>query len=316
MGHVTFCLPRGRGQGREAARSVLLANGVPPHVYRRFGRRRVLTWSYLLVSVSGTIAAFMPTFPLYCLFRFLMAFAVAGVMMNTASLCMFPVVLGREGYMQDPELTTSLLLAVMEWTSARAGPLMMTLNALGFSFGQVLTGSVAYGVRSWRMLQLAVSAPFFLFFVYSWWVLQPPSLKEVLPILGDQSGKLVFLQTKGLEVLGTRTLKMSPTAAQSPGALFQQARWYLSVAQQQTGVTVHVPSLRRGLAPAPLHATDPKSLLHLSHLIPAPTLPIPAPNSLHPQASWTSLTSPTPDSFPHFPGCLLPLGCFPSPTGH
>lgn len=103
--------------------------------------------------------------------------------------------------MQDPELTPFLLLAVMEWTSAQGSPLVMTLNALGFSFGQVLTGSVAYGVRSWRMLQLAVSAPFFLFFVYSWWVLQPPSLKEVLPTLGDNDGKLLFLPTKGLGVL-------------------------------------------------------------------------------------------------------------------
>lgn len=67
-----------------------LANGMPPYVYHRFGRRRVLTWSYLLVSVSGTMAAFMPSFPLYCLFRFLVATAVAGVMMNTASLCMSP----------------------------------------------------------------------------------------------------------------------------------------------------------------------------------------------------------------------------------
>lgn len=134
---------------------ILVGAIVCGHASDRFGRRTVLTWSYLLVSVSGTIAAFMPTFPLYCLFRFLMAFAVAGVMMNTASL-------------------------LMEWTSARAGPLMMTLNALGFSFGQVLTGSVAYGVRSWRMLQLAVSAPFFLFFVYSWWL--PESARWLITV--------------------------------------------------------------------------------------------------------------------------------------
>lgn len=89
--------------------------------------------------------------------------------------------LGWEGCMWDPGLTLSLLLAVMEWTSDQGSPLMMTLNAVGFSFGQVLTGAVAYGVRSWRMLQLTVSAPFFLFFVYSWWVLRSPSLKEVLP---------------------------------------------------------------------------------------------------------------------------------------
>lgn len=93
MGHVTFCLPHRVGQGQEGPlwpRSVLLTNGMPPYVYHRFGRRRVLTWSYLLVSMSGITAAFMPTFPLYCLFRFLSASAVAGVMMNTASLCMSP----------------------------------------------------------------------------------------------------------------------------------------------------------------------------------------------------------------------------------
>uniref|UniRef100_UPI003F7787D0 Solute carrier family 22 member 12 n=1 Tax=Rattus norvegicus TaxID=10116 RepID=UPI003F7787D0 len=145
---------------RPMAQSIFLAGilvgaAVCGHASDRFGRRRVLTWSYLLVSVSGTIAALMPTFPLYCLFRFLVASAVAGVMMNTASL-------------------------LMEWTSAQAGPLMMTLNALGFSFGQVLTGSVAYGVRSWRMLQLAVSAPFFLFFVYSWWL--PESARWLITV--------------------------------------------------------------------------------------------------------------------------------------
>lgn len=60
----------------------------------------------------------------------------------------------------------------------------MTFNALGFSFGQVLLAAVAYGVRDWTLLQLAVSAPFFLCFVYSWWV--PPSSpteEETLPTL-------------------------------------------------------------------------------------------------------------------------------------
>lgn len=106
-------------------------------------------------------------------------------------------------------MTPSLLLAVMEWTSSRASALMMTLNALGFSFGQVLTGSVAYGVRDWRMLQLAVSVPFFLCFVYSWWVLQPPSLREGgnVGVRGNSQcggwgnvGASSFLQTEGLGV--------------------------------------------------------------------------------------------------------------------
>ncbi|CAH6793629.1 solute carrier family 22 member 12 [Phodopus roborovskii] len=134
---------------------ILIGAAVCGHASDRLGRRRVLTWSYLQVAVCGTTAAFIPIFPLYCLFRFLVAFAVAGVMMNSASL-------------------------MMEWTSARARPLMMTLNALGFSFGHVLTGSVAYGVRNWRMLQLVVSAPFFLYFVHSWWL--PESARWLLTV--------------------------------------------------------------------------------------------------------------------------------------
>uniref|UniRef100_A0A0D9R4G0 Solute carrier family 22 member 12 n=1 Tax=Chlorocebus sabaeus TaxID=60711 RepID=A0A0D9R4G0_CHLSB len=111
----------------------------------RFGRRLVLTWSYLQMAVMGTAAAFAPTFPVYCLFRFLLAFAVAGVMMNTGTL-------------------------LMEWTAAQARPLVMTLNSLGFSFGHGLTAAAAYGVRDWTLLQLVVSVPFFLCFLYSWWL--------------------------------------------------------------------------------------------------------------------------------------------------
>ncbi|XP_045412125.1 solute carrier family 22 member 12-like isoform X5 [Lemur catta] len=95
----------------------------------RFGRRLVLSWSYLQMAMSGTVAALVPTFPLYCLFRFLVACALASVMMNTSTL-------------------------LMEWTSAQARVLMMTLNSLGFSLGQVLTSAVAYGVRDCSMLQL------------------------------------------------------------------------------------------------------------------------------------------------------------------
>ncbi|XP_036851242.1 solute carrier family 22 member 12 isoform X6 [Manis javanica] len=58
----------------------------------------------------------------------------------------------------------------MEWTSARARVLVMTLNTMAFGVGQVLMATVAYGVRDWALLQLTVSVPFFLCFVYSWWL--------------------------------------------------------------------------------------------------------------------------------------------------
>ncbi|XP_070930484.1 solute carrier family 22 member 12 isoform X1 [Macaca nemestrina] len=136
----------------------------------RFGRRLVLTWSYLQMAVMGTAAAFAPTFPVYCLFRFLLAFAVAGVMMNTGTLCRSLTWRHAGGLHAGSRAEPLGLLAVMEWTAAQARPLVMTLNSLGFSFGHGLTAAVAYGVRDWTLLQLVVSVPFFLCFLYSWWL--------------------------------------------------------------------------------------------------------------------------------------------------
>ncbi|XP_020938533.1 solute carrier family 22 member 12 isoform X2 [Sus scrofa] len=124
---------------------ILVGAAVCGQASDRFGRRLVLTWSYLQMAASGTAAAFAPTFPVYCLFRFLVAFATAGVMMNTITL-------------------------LMEWTSVQARVVAVTLNSLGFSLGQVLMAAVAYSVRDWALLQLTISAPFFLCFVYSWWL--------------------------------------------------------------------------------------------------------------------------------------------------
>lgn len=38
-----------------------------------------------------------------------------------------------------------------------------------FGFGYMLLAGVAYFIRSWRNLQLAISAPGFLFIFYIWW---------------------------------------------------------------------------------------------------------------------------------------------------
>ncbi|XP_074087259.1 solute carrier family 22 member 12-like isoform X2 [Macrotis lagotis] len=111
----------------------------------RFGRRLVLSCCYLHLAITGSCSAIVPNFSLYCCLRFLSAFAVAGIMMNTATL-------------------------LMEWTKTQARTTVMTISALGFSFGQVLLSGVAYAIRDWFILQLTVSVPFFLFFLSSWWL--------------------------------------------------------------------------------------------------------------------------------------------------
>uniref|UniRef100_A0A6I8MXP7 Major facilitator superfamily (MFS) profile domain-containing protein n=1 Tax=Ornithorhynchus anatinus TaxID=9258 RepID=A0A6I8MXP7_ORNAN len=123
----------------------LLGAAVFGHVSDRFGRRLVLSWCYLLMALCSTCAAFAPNFTLYCALRFLSAFAVASIMMNTSSL-------------------------LMEWATKETRATVMTVNALSFSFGLVFLGGVAYAIRAWRLLQLILSIPFFVFFMYSWFL--------------------------------------------------------------------------------------------------------------------------------------------------
>lgn len=46
------------------------------------------------------------------------------------------------------------------------------LLGYAFTLGQLILAGVAYLIRPWRWLQFAVSAPFLIFFLYSWYVLR------------------------------------------------------------------------------------------------------------------------------------------------
>ncbi|KAM4721496.1 solute carrier family 22 member 6-A-like [Rhinophrynus dorsalis] len=111
----------------------------------RFGRRVLLIGSYLVMAVSGTCVAFLPSFITYCIFRCICGMAFSGIVLNTISL-------------------------ILEWTPPKGRTLMGTLFAYSFTCGQILLAGLAYGIRDWRWLQFTVSAPFYLFFLYSWFV--------------------------------------------------------------------------------------------------------------------------------------------------
>ncbi|KAG8564121.1 hypothetical protein GDO81_016331 [Engystomops pustulosus] len=62
--------------------------------------------------------------------------------------------------------TTAL---IVEWVPTKVRTITGTLAGYSYTVGQLLLAGLAYGIRDWRWLQLCVSLPFFIFFLYSWW---------------------------------------------------------------------------------------------------------------------------------------------------
>ncbi|KAK2873166.1 hypothetical protein QQF64_017086 [Cirrhinus molitorella] len=110
----------------------------------RFGRKAMLLWSYFQLAVLGTFTALSPSYVVYCTLRFLTGMAVSGVILNTVSL-------------------------KVEWIPTKARTLVGTISSFFFTFGQMILAGVAYSLKDWRKLHVAVCLPFFVFFFYSWW---------------------------------------------------------------------------------------------------------------------------------------------------
>ncbi|XP_025033972.2 solute carrier family 22 member 6-like [Pelodiscus sinensis] len=119
----------------------------------RFGRRVVLLGSLLLVAVMGTGAAFSSNFLTYCAFRLLSGVGLSGFLLNYICLS-------------------------LEWVPTKSRALVVTWLSYCSTAGQVVLAGLAYGIRDWRWLQLAISTPFFVFFLCIWWI--PESARWLL----------------------------------------------------------------------------------------------------------------------------------------
>ncbi|XP_039910293.1 solute carrier family 22 member 6-like isoform X2 [Hirundo rustica] len=122
---------------------ILLGSGLIGVLSDKFGRRALLTWCYLQLGAAGVGTAAAPSLLIYCLCRFLTGLAMAGVSLNSASLC-------------------------MEWIPTEARAVVGTINGYCYTLGQFVLAAAAFGLPRWRQLQLVVSLPFFVFFFYSW----------------------------------------------------------------------------------------------------------------------------------------------------
>ncbi|XP_052393291.1 solute carrier family 22 member 6-like [Carassius gibelio] len=113
----------------------------------RFGRRFLLLISNLMMAVGGTCAAFSTSFTMFCVFRFCCGMALSGLVLNSFSL-------------------------IVEWIPTNVRTVVGTGTGYCYTAGQLLLAAVAYSIRDWRWLTLAVSLPFYVSFLYSWWFLE------------------------------------------------------------------------------------------------------------------------------------------------
>ncbi|XP_066295477.1 organic cation transporter protein-like [Branchiostoma lanceolatum] len=138
----------------------------------RFGRRPALLSCLLLQLVFGVATTFAPNLVLFVIFRFLVGMATTGVIIVTA-------------------VTAAEFVGPSE--RVKVGVLRPVFYAVG---GMIMAG-VAYGIRDWRKLQLALSLPNLLYIPYYWWLPESPrwllsrdkvKAKEIILMMAKTNG--------------------------------------------------------------------------------------------------------------------------------
>ncbi|KAF6313491.1 solute carrier family 22 member 13 [Rhinolophus ferrumequinum] len=129
------------------------------------GRKATILVQLLFFALFGLATAFMPNFELYMVLRFAVATAVAGYTFSNVTL-------------------------LTEWVGPSWRTQAVVLAQCTFSLGQMALAGLAYGVRNWRLFQIAGTAPVLLLFFYFWalpesarWLLTRGRVEEAKQVL-------------------------------------------------------------------------------------------------------------------------------------
>ncbi|NXN18579.1 S22AD protein, partial [Indicator maculatus] len=107
----------------------------------RIGRRPVILISVMLQGLFGLGIAFVPHFYVYIAFRCVVGASVSGI-------------------------TMTILGLATEWIGASSRPMAVLSSHCCFALGQMILAGLSYGIRNWRLLEIAGSAPIFISFFY------------------------------------------------------------------------------------------------------------------------------------------------------
>ncbi|KAM9232125.1 solute carrier family 22 member 13-like [Leptosomus discolor] len=131
----------------------------------RIGRRPVLLISVFLQCLFGVGIAFVPHFYVYMAFRCVVGASVSGI-------------------------TMTILALATEWVGASYRPTAVLISHCCFAIGQMILAGLSYGIRNWRLLEIAGSAPLFAFFFYIWvlpesarWLVTKGRIEEAKKVL-------------------------------------------------------------------------------------------------------------------------------------
>eukprot|EP00058_Branchiostoma_floridae_P007179 XP_002592667.1 hypothetical protein BRAFLDRAFT_118384 [Branchiostoma floridae] len=114
------------------------------HAADRWGRRPVLLASLVVDYVSGIACAFSPNYTFFMAIRFIISAS------NTVS-------------------TLALYVMAQELVSADKRSMVGMVIWIPYALAYVLLPGIAYFVRTWMWLQIAITMPF-LFFISFWWI--------------------------------------------------------------------------------------------------------------------------------------------------
>ncbi|CAG5901699.1 unnamed protein product [Menidia menidia] len=119
----------------------------------KFGRKSMLLVALVATTVLGAASAFSTSYVMFAVSRTLCGMALSG-------LSIIGVVLG------------------IEWTDIKHRTFTGTIMSLSWSVGNMLLALLAYFIRDWRHLTLAVTAPCIISIISWWWL--PESARWLL----------------------------------------------------------------------------------------------------------------------------------------